>query len=143
MDAAERSAIERECHDLVVALIQYGDHGEDEAAVDLFTPDGTWVRGGKPFTGREQLLDSFGLRSKTLVIRHFTSNIRVVVTDDTHAEGVCYYMAVNHDPGTDDPEFPLPMNLPFSVGEYHDKFVRTADGWRISHRVVKRLFQRA
>ncbi len=51
MDATERRNIERECSDLVVALTHYGDHHQHEAAVDLFTPDGTWIRGGKPYTG--------------------------------------------------------------------------------------------
>jgi hypothetical protein len=126
----------------VISLVHHSDHGEDEDAVDLFTADGTWVRGGKPFTGRDQLLQSFAARSKSVVTRHFTSNIRIVVTDDNNAGGVTYFMAVNHDAGTDDPELPLPVNLPFSIGEYHDKFVRTQAGWRISHRMITRVFQR-
>ncbi len=74
--------------------------------------------------------------------RHFTSNIRIVAADADNADGVTYFMAVNHDAGTDDPELPLPVNLPFSIGEYHDTFVRTSASWRISHRMIKRVFQR-
>ncbi len=43
MDAGERRAIEEECKGLVVSLVHHSDHGEDEAAVDLFAADGTWV----------------------------------------------------------------------------------------------------
>jgi len=143
MDKAERLSIERECHDAVVALAHFGDHGEHEAAVDLFTPDGTWIRGGKPYTGRAEMLDSFKRGSATSVIRHITSNIRVVVKDDNHADCVTYYVAFNQDPGTASPKFPLTFGPPFSMGEWHDKFVKTTHGWRIAHREVKRLFQRA
>ena len=143
MDARERREIEEACKGLVVSLVHHSDHGVDEAAVDLFTADGVWVRGGKPFTGRDQLLQSFAARSKSVVTRHFTSNIRIVVTDDDNAEGVSYFMAFNHDSGTDQPELPLPVNLPFSIGEYHDKFVCTPAGWRFAHRMIKRVFQRA
>jgi hypothetical protein len=144
MDAHERRGIERECSDLVVALTHYGDHGQHEASVDLFTPDGTWIRGGKPYKGRAEMLASFNRGgSTTNVIRHFTSNIRIDVKDERTAEGITYYIAFNQDPGTATPKFPLTFAPPFSMGEWHDKFARTPAGWRISHREVKRLFQRA
>jgi hypothetical protein len=59
-----------------------------------------------------------------------------------HAEAVTYYLAYHHDPGTASPAFPLPLDPPFSLGEWHDRFVRTADGWRIAHRETRRLFER-
>ena len=31
-------------------------------------------------------------------------------------------------------EVPAPVDHPKFVGEYHDRFVRTADGWRFAHR---------
>ena len=143
MEIEEQRAIKEECERLVIALVHHSDHGEDEAAVDLFSADATWIRGSKPFTGRDQLLESFAARSETAVTRHLTSNIRIMVTDENNAAGVSYYMALRHDPETGDAALPLPMNPPFSMGEYHDKFVRTSAGWRISHRVIKRVFQRA
>jgi hypothetical protein len=142
MDTNERLGIERECHDLVVTLTHFSDHGETAKAVDLFTPDGTWIRGGKPYVGREEMLASFKRASATQVIRHVTSNIRIMVKDERSAEGVTYYIAFNQDPGEPAPKFPLPFAPPFSMGEWHDKFVRTGTGWRIAHREVKRLFQR-
>jgi len=143
MDATERRSIEQECRDLVVTLTHYSDHGQHEQAVDLFTPDGTWIRGGKPYTGRSEMLQSFNRGSGTQVIRHVTSNIRIEVKDERTAEGVTYYIAFNQDPGAASPKLPLPFAPPFSMGEWHDKFVRTPAGWRFSHREVKRLFQRA
>jgi|APSaa5957512535_1039671.scaffolds.fasta_scaffold274818_2 hypothetical protein len=142
MELAEQGLIEEECERLVITLVHHSDHGDLQKAVELFTADATWVRGGKPFTGHDQMLESFAAQSQTAVTRHLTSNIRISVADENNAAGVSYYMAMRHDPETDDAALPLPMNLPFSMGEYHDKFVRTPDGWRISHRVIKRVFQR-
>ncbi len=139
MNDSERRLIESECRDLVVQLCQLSDHGEKEKAVQCFTPDGTWIRGGKPFTGRAEMLQSFR-GSPTQVIRHLTANILITAKDEKSAEGVTYYLAFHNDPGTAPPKLPLPLE-PFSLGEWHDKFVRTAEGWRISHREVKRFFQ--
>jgi hypothetical protein len=139
MNDSERSTIEGQCRDLVVELCQLSDHGEREKSVDLFSLDGTWIRGGKPYKGREEMLSSFR-GSPTQVIRHLTSNILITVKDDSHAEGVTYYLAFHNDPGTATPKLPLPLE-PFSLGEWHDKFVKTPSGWRIAHREVKRFFQ--
>jgi len=140
MNDSERRTIEQQCRDLVVQLCQLSDHGEREKSVDLFTQDGTWIRGGKPYKGREEMLQSFR-GSPTQVIRHLTSNILITVKDANAAEGVTYYLAFHNDPGTAQPKLPLPLEPPFSLGEWHDKFVRTPAGWRISHREVKRFFQ--
>jgi SnoaL-like domain len=141
MNDSERRLVEQQCRDLVVLLCHLSDHGEREKAVQCFTPDGTWIRGGKPYTGRAEMLQSF--RATTQVIRHLTANVLVTVKDDNTAEGVTYYLAFHHDPGTAEPKLPLPLDPPFSLGEWHDKFVRTPEGWRIAHREVRRFFQNA
>ena len=140
MNDSERRLIVDECRDLVVELCQLSDHGEKDKAVACFTQDGTWIRGGKPFTGRAEMLQSFR-GSPTQVIRHLTSNILITVKDDNTAEGVTYYLAFHTDPGTANPKLPLALEPPFSLGEWHDKFTRTPQGWRITHREVKRFFQ--
>ena len=85
-----------------------------EAAVDLWTPD-------------------------TTLIRHLVTDTLIIAKEDDHAEGVSYYMAINHDPKTKDAKLPLE---PFSMGELHDKYVKTPQGWRFAHREVKPLFQK-
>lgn len=142
MDADERRRIEQECRDLVTAVTQFGDHRQLDRAVALFAEDGTWMRGGRAWTGRAEVLASYGRDSATQVTRHMSANCLITVLDDDTAEGVTYYMALHHDPGVDPPELPLPFEAPFSMGEWHDRFVRTPEGWRISRRATKRLFQR-
>jgi hypothetical protein len=142
MDANDKRNSEKEIGDLLVAMTMHGDHHEDEKAVKLFIADGTWIRGGKPYTGHKAMLESFKVASPTAVIRHITCNWQINFSDDRSAESVTYYVAYRHDPGTAEPKFPLPLGAPFSMGEWHDRFVRTPEGWRFSRREVKRLFQR-
>jgi hypothetical protein len=126
MDAKQRKEIEQECRDLVIAITQYGDHREAEKAVALFAEDGTWLRGGKPYKGHAEILESYKRGSATQVTRHINGGSLITVMDDSHAECVTYYIALHHDPKTQDAKFPLPFDPPFSMGEWHDKFVKTA-----------------
>ena len=142
MDAKQRKEIEQECKDLIIAITQYGDARNAEKAVSLFAEDGTWLRGGKPYKGPAEILTSYGRGSKTQLARHINGGTMVTVIDDSHAEAVTYYMALHHDPKVEDAKLPLPFDSPFSMGEWHDKFVKTAAGWRFSSRETKRLFER-
>lgn len=141
MDNAKRKEIEQECRDLVVQLCHYSDHKEHQKATNMFIPEGVWIRGGKPYSGHDEIMKSFTGRSTTTFGRHCTANTLITVEDDDHASGVTYYVLYNHDPKTDNPEFPLPL-VPFSMGEWHDKYVRTPEGWKFAHREVKRFFQK-
>ena len=141
MNAAARAEIERHCRDLVLAITQHGDLRELEQAAALFTPDGTWLRGDVRYTGAEEIIASYRRGSATEVARHLNGGTRVTVVDEDHAQSVTYYLAVKFDPGTEDAGLPLPLR-PFSMGEWHDTFVRTADGWRFAARVTKRVFER-
>jgi DNA-binding transcriptional LysR family regulator len=142
VDADERRRIEHDCRNLVMAVAQHGDHLRLADAAAQFAEDGTWQRGGKAWQGREAVAASYAVLPATQVTRHMSANSLITILDPDHAEGVTYYVAYHHDPGTPDPTFPLPFDEPFSLGEWHDRFVRTAEGWRISHRETRRLFQR-
>lgn len=142
MDARQRKEIEQECRDLVIAITQHGDHRETEKAVALFAADAAWLRGGKPYKGHAEIRDSYKRGSATQVTRHIIGGTLVTVRDDERAESVTYYVAMHHDPKVADAKFPLPFDPPFSMGEWHDKFVRTPEGWRFASRETKRLFER-
>jgi predicted PhzF superfamily epimerase YddE/YHI9 len=142
MDADEKRRIAAECRDLVISLGVYTDHGENDKAAAIFTPDGEWVRAGKPVTGHARLLASMNDRPPSLVVRHMIANVKIDVADADAATGVTYYTAYNHDTGANPPKLPAPLGLPFSIGEWHDNFARTPQGWRIARRETKRLFQR-
>jgi hypothetical protein len=126
----------------VAAVAQRGDRRDTEGAAALFAEDGTWIRGGRTYTGRSGVIESYAHLSPTQFTRHMSANCVVTVRTPDTAEAVTYYVAYHHDPGVESPSFPLPLDPPFSLGEWHDRFVRTHEGWRIAHRETRRLFQR-
>lgn len=140
MTREERTTIELTCRDLVNRLTQFSDWKKKKESSELFTPTGTWVRGGKPYTGRAAIIASFE-GSQTDIIRHLATGTVIDVQDQKNASGVTYYLVYRHDPKTESPTLPMPLGTPFSMGEWHDRFVKADDGWLISHREVRRLFQ--
>lgn len=138
MEANERLKIEQECRDLVTKLNHFHDHRRAEEAAALFAEDGCWIRRGRPTRGAE-LLASFQ-RGGTRVNRHVGAATLITVLDEDHAEGVTYYLALHHDPGTAEAKLPLPFEPPTTMGEWHDKFVRTPQGWRFAQRETLRVF---
>lgn len=142
MDSHDRAEIEQACRDLVITITHHGDHGEPERAAALFADQGSWVRGGVRYTGPGEILKSYGRGSATQVTRHINGGTLVTVLDGDHAESVTYYLAISDDPGVPNADSPLPLRLPFSMGEWHDSFIRTPDGWRFASRATKRIFER-
>jgi hypothetical protein len=140
MSTDERTEIELACKDLVNRLVQLSDHQLKVESSELFTTDGTWIRGGTPYTGRAAIIASFK-GSPTDVIRHLATGTVIDVEDERNARGVTYYIVYRYDPKTSEPKLPMPLEKPFSMGEWHDNFVKTDHGWRFSRREVKRLFQ--
>jgi hypothetical protein len=142
VDAEEQRRIEQDCRDLVAAVTQLGDRQDAAGAAALFAVDCTWIRGGRPYKGRAGVVESYGRLPPTQITRHMTANCVVTVRDEDHAEAITYYVAYHQDPGAQPATLPLPLDPPFSLGEWHDRFVRTPEGWRIAHRETRRLFER-
>lgn len=65
------------------------------------------------------------------VLQHFVSNVRVT-QDGDEARSIAYVHAVHGYPDDDGT-----MRFFDLGGEYHDRLVQTAAGWRISERVLK------
>ena len=73
--------------------------------------------------------------------RHLCTNVVVDVEGD-EATSLCYLVNYRHDSSTGVAESPAPAGLPKYVGEYRDRFVRTADGWRFAERQFDMAFLR-
>ena len=142
MTPDERRAIEHECRNIVTDLAHLTDHAEWEAAAALFAEDGVWVRAGKPLNGRSEIRASLEGSPADLVVRHMAGSVRVDVDDEDRARSVTYYAAYHGRSTEPSVKLPLPLDPPFSLGEWHDGFVRTKSGWRIARRESKRVFQR-
>lgn len=69
-------------------------------------------------------------------IRHSITNARFSGDGPDRAQGTSMLTAYWTAPGED------AVTTPFAVGEDHDTFIRTPDGWRLASRVWVQLFTR-
>jgi ketosteroid isomerase-like protein len=141
MDIKDRRGIEDECRDLVVAWAHHTDQGRFEKTAELFADDATWMRGGKPLKGRNEILANLQKRASTTVVRHLVAGIRIEVKGADTAEGVTYYIVFGGKAESEPVKLPLPINHVFAMGETHDSFRLTPGGWRIAYRETRRLFE--
>ncbi len=135
MDDLERLLAERACERLIVEYCRLVDFGEAAGIAELFTEDGVWESADLVMDGKAQILAGFSRRQGVTrrLSRHLCTNVAVDVTSSEEATSLCYLVNYRHDqegPRTG----PAPVELPKFVGEYHDRFVRTAEGWRFAHR---------
>ena len=149
IDPTQRLLIERDCERLVIDCCHFVDHGQASRIADLFSEDGVWTAPGLFTTsGREALRKGMAAReAKSFrTARHLCSNFRLEILDANHAEGVVYVTIYRHDgrEGEETGKGPSPLEEPpLMVGEYRDRFVRTAEGWRIARREVGAAFVRS
>jgi uncharacterized protein (TIGR02246 family) len=119
MSLEEERAIER----LILDYAAANDAGDWEAVAGAFTEDGRMSRPVAPddFTqGREAILAAFKARPPRKT-RHIIANMRVDVEGDS-AIAESQIML-----------FTSPDMAPL-VGSFHDKLIRTSEGWRFTER---------
>jgi hypothetical protein len=119
------------------------DLGRADTLHELFVDDGE-LEVDRAYRGREQIRD-WGRAIEDAKsypgIRHLASNMRFAATGtDTEgrdtAEGTTVLTVfLNSTEGHT-------TSTPWVVGEDHDRFVRTTDGWRFTHRSWVQLFAR-
>jgi len=114
------------------------DNGRADTVYELYVEDGV-LDVGTPLHGR-QAIQEWGRQLVASppwrIIRHACTNARFVADGPDAAEGTCVltvFMAAGEDEAT---------TLPWNVGEDHDRFVRTEEGWRFVSRRWVNLFAR-
>ncbi len=118
------------CRALVLDYAYYRDRPDADAVAELFTEDATLSVLGQQYVGREAIRARIRAGEDGPLFRHLMSTIRIFPGDDDHATGVSYVTVYSAPAGA----LPRPVTAFAGVGEYHDKFVRTAAGWRIQQR---------
>lgn len=113
------------------------DEGRADTLYELFVPDGELTLDGGTLKGRDTIRE-WGEQLEQArtywCIRHVAGNMRFVAVDDNTAEGVTIltvFLDDEHHSAT-----------PWVVGEDHDRFVRTSEGWRFAARYWHQLFSR-
>ncbi len=133
-----------DCQRLAVDFARHVDHGDVESVVSLFTDDAVFERRGETLRGKHEIREAQLRRSKSVVTRHLCTNIAVDMSGDDRATGVVSFILFRHDHAAarTDAGKPAPLGVAETVGEYHDEYRRTGDGWRIARRVARAAFRR-
>jgi hypothetical protein len=124
---------------LVTEHTSRNDGGHADTIYELYSEDGELDIGTGTLRGREAIHEWGRKLVETApwrIIRHAATNMRFVYDGHDEAVGTTmltvFMVAGSNDATT----------LPWNVGEDHDRFVRTTDGWRIGSRRWVNLFSR-
>ena len=144
MDPVARLLAERACERLMTDYTRFVDFGEASRIADLFVADGVWEAEGVRMDGQDAIRAGFAARQgvSRRTSRHVCTNVAVDVVSPDAATGLSYLINYRHDSRSGTAEVPAPVDHPKFVGEYHDRFVHTADGWRFAHRRCDLAFVR-
>lgn len=142
MNPTETMIIEWACEKLCRRYNIHSDLSDFEALGALFTEDALFIRPTMPdveFKGRTEIVAAFNKRPP-ITVQHQINNCIVEVLSPREATGICmlsFLMAA----GTDQP---LPrIGGPIHFGEFSDRFVLTADGWKFAERRGRMILKSA
>lgn len=121
------------CERLVVGSYSLMDLGDYEECAALFAEDATWVRGGKPVTGRDAILAALNKRPEGAVTRHIVSNIFISQLAGEEASATAVFVPLR-GPTDSPPAFDM-------VGDLSYRFSRKSGEWLITHLQPKPVFK--
>ena len=135
LSVADADGAKAACRELVTGYAFHRDRADGDAVGALFTEDATFDLMGEVFRGRSAIRARVDAGASGPVYRHLMSTVHIELTGPETARGVSY-VTVYSAPG------PLPATLAAwaAIGEYHDDFVRTPDGWKIQRRTFVPTF---
>ncbi|MEO8856567.1 MAG: nuclear transport factor 2 family protein [Burkholderiaceae bacterium] len=139
--ASDRRQDLADCESLIHAFCFLLDHGQAAEVVDLFSAEGVFERRGQALGGQPAIAAAMATRSPQVRTRHICSNIMLRVESPERITGVTYFQFFRHDSRTGSAS-QAPSDLLEAIGEYHDVFEKTAQGWRFAHRRAEAVFQR-
>jgi uncharacterized protein (TIGR02246 family) len=144
-DDAARLVAERSCERLMYEYARLVDSGRASGVAELFTDDGVWTGAdGRSLNGRAEVRAAFeGRQALTRrQSRHVITNVLIDVHASDAATGIAYLINYRHDTRGEEVERPAPARHPKFVGDYHLRFRRVNDGWRIEALRFDLLFLR-
>jgi SnoaL-like domain len=117
-----------ECTRLANRFCCLADRSDAAGVANLFTAKGKFERGDLRVEGRAEIEKMTASRPPGMVTRHLLTTSLIDAIADDAAEGRHYCLVYVSGPGHN-PERPI-------VREYHDRYCRTDEGWRIESRLV-------
>jgi hypothetical protein len=138
MTSTETMATEWDLVRLNNDFAYYMDTGDFESMIGLFTPDAVFDRAGNVHHGHDELRQGMRERPKATT-RHLLTNFHFTNVGPDSAEAVVCSM-VYHGPPSENGEPVVYATDNGRVMEFHDKYIKTPKGWRISERVARAVF---
>ena len=140
---AEMRNVESACYALA---IEYAEiiYSQDYARLtEVFAEDATFLlpRAPKePIHGADKIVAMFQSRPRGRLTQHLITNVRVHMETMDSAVGTCRVLFFSSDES--EPETPEGRKAAGkqSIGVYHDRYVRTKNGWRIAERLGTMIF---
>jgi hypothetical protein len=128
---------EQACHALAIEYSEIVDAQDYARLREIFAEDAAFTRTANPqeiIRGVDNIIASFTSRPRDRLTYHVNSNIRVRLETPDTAAGTCRVLLFTSD--TSEPQTPegrkvSPKQL---MGTYHDRYVRSKDGWRFAER---------
>ena len=128
---------------LKYAYLRHLDLKQWDAVAALFTPDvvSTYSDGENSYNGREAVIGflSAALTHKRIVTKHQVHHPEITLNDDMSAASGIWYLtdAVINTVSRD----PAKHFLIAGTAFYEDRYVKTADGWKISAIGYRRVYE--
>lgn len=128
---------QRACEALAIEYAEIVDAQDYERLREIFTEDAILIRRSlapEAVRGMDDIIASFTSRPRNRLTYHIMSNIRVRVETPKTASGTCrvlLYTSDSSEPQTTEGRKVSPKQL---MGTYHDRYVRTENGWRFAER---------
>lgn len=135
MDDLSRLLVQQACRDLIAQAARFADTHQPARFAALFAEDAVLCRpGGQPIQGRVAIEQAYAARPADRITRHLVTNTVVAVESATaahaHSNVLLWAGSATDAPGPQG----RPAQATQLVGEFDDRFVLTAQGWRIARR---------
>jgi len=134
MTQDERRAIEADCTRLAIAYAVLVDAWRNDEFAALFADDAELVVPRGTYRGPAAIKAAMDARDRSFVSRHVITTVLVTVESPTTASGMAYLTHYKGAPPAG--KSVVQGATPSAVGTYHDRYVKTAQGWRIARREI-------
>jgi hypothetical protein len=137
IDLDLKRQIEWDCTQLLHCFYGYLDEKRYKEMVDLFVPEGAWVRLGEELRGPAAILEAMDGRVDWLTI-HVVTNIRVNVVSLNEAQTI-QYVTLYRQEGYDPAKGPALVVPPIGVLRHADQLVRRNGEWKFLRKTSRAL----
>lgn len=128
---------QRACEALAIEYAEIVDAQDYERLREIFAEDAILIRRStaqETVRGLDNIKASFTSRPRNRLTYHIMSNIRVRVETPGTASGTCRVLLYTSDASEPQTAEGRKVSSKQLMGTYHDRYVRTEEGWRFAER---------